>query len=118
MTVDIATLDPGVLRRALNAMSVRFNEVPGGFHLDGGVRIDVATGLVTTDMDAAFLGSLRQHYAEQVFLLEAERRGIRVGARTRLTNGDLVIRCRSWSASEKSSDPLSGRSIACATPLE
>ena len=95
MTVDIATLDPVVLRRALKAMNVGFNEVADGFHLEG-VTVDVTTGLVTADTDAgrSLVDSLQQHYAEQVFLLEAERQGISVVACERGRNGDIVIRCR------------------------
>lgn len=95
MTVDIATLDPEVLRRALKAMNVGFREVAQGFHLEG-VTVDVTAGLVTADTDAgrSLVGSVQQHYAEQVFLLEAERQGISVMARERSRNGDIVIRCR------------------------
>lgn len=95
VTVDIATLDPEVLRRALKAMNVGFNEVAGGFHLEG-VTVDVTIGLVTSETAAgrALVGSVRQHYAEQVFLLRAERQGISVVARERSRNGDIVIRCR------------------------
>ncbi len=97
VTVDIATLDPEVLHRALKAMSLGFNEVAGGFHLvEGGVTVDVTTGLVTADTDAgrSLVGSVQQHYAEQTFLLEAKRQGIAVVAREHSRNGDIVIRCR------------------------
>lgn len=96
MTVDIATLDPVVLRRALKAMNVGFVAVGGGIHLEG-VTVDVTTGRVTADTDAgrALVGSVQQHYAEQVFLLEAERRGVSVVARERRRNGDIVLGCRS-----------------------
>lgn len=91
-----ATLDPVVLRRALKAMNVGFNEVAGTFHLEGGVTVDVTAGLVTADTDAgrALVGSVQQHYAEQAFLLEAKRQGVAVVARERSRNGDIVIRCR------------------------
>lgn len=98
VTVDIATLDPEVLHRALKAMSLGFNEVAGGFHLvEGGVSIDVTAGFVTADTEAGrpLVGSIHQHYAEQFFLVEAERQGVSVVARERSRNGDIVIRCRS-----------------------
>lgn len=96
MTVDIATLDPEVLRQALKTMNVGFNEIPGGFHLEG-VTVDVTAGLVTADTDAgrALVGSVQQHCAEQAFLMEAERRGVLVVARERSRNGNIVTRCRS-----------------------
>lgn len=96
VTVDIATLDPEVLRQALKSMNIGFVEVAGGFHVEGGVTVDVLAGLVTADTDAgrSLVGSVQQHYAEQVFLLEAERQGISVMARERSRNGDIVIRCR------------------------
>jgi uncharacterized protein (AIM24 family) len=97
VTVDIATFDPEVLRRALKAMNVGFNEVAGSFHVEGGVTVDMTAGLVTVDTDAgrALADSIQQRYAEQAFLMEAERQGVSVVARERSRNGDIVIRCQS-----------------------
>lgn len=94
MTVDIATLDPEVLRQALKTMNVGFNEIPGCFHLEG-VTVDVTTGLATADTDAgrSLVGSIQQHHAEQLFLVEAERQGVSVVAREHSRNGEIVIRC-------------------------
>lgn len=92
VTVDITTLDPVVLRLALQAMSLAVVEVAGSFHLEG-VSIDVGAGLATADRDAAFLDSFRQHYAEQAFLLEAKRQGIAVVAREERSNGEVVLVC-------------------------
>jgi hypothetical protein len=92
--------DAALVRRVLSALAIEFEERGSSFRLNGaakGIVIDVTSGRVQTPgevvVDAGVVGRLRQHYAEQLFLVEAEKQGIVVQARELNASGGIVLRC-------------------------
>jgi len=100
-TVRTEMNDAMLVRRALDALAIKFEEQGSTFTLHGaaeGVVIDVTSGRVQAagevGLDAGVVGRLRQHYAEQKFVLEAERQGVVVQARELNASGSIVLRCQ------------------------
>lgn len=100
-TVATELTDAMLVRRVLSALAIEFEERGSTFTLHGaskGIVIDVTSGRVQApgevDVDAGVVGRIRQHYAEQLFLVAAEKQGVVVQAREVNADGSIVLRCQ------------------------
>jgi hypothetical protein len=105
ITTSTDIKDPDLAVSALNAAGWSHRVAGRSIHIQSGpmrnATINLDTGEVTGDTDYhnesdESLGALKQHYGEAKAKLDLPKNGYHVVSRTVDTNGDVVLRCRSF----------------------